>query len=258
VNPDPQQDTTPSVLNPDWVLLAAKGEAGISGDDTPYDATGWNGSLSPPSQNAVRDVIVALPTLLNLAQYAPRASPALTGTPTTPTPATNSNNTQIANTIWARSVFAPLESPNLVGNPSTTVPATNDDSGRIAPTSWVRTTATAIATTLVNAAASQVVQPVGQPQIHRLSILGVTIFFGRVALATSNNLDYAATIGLPVSLVRFLAGVASISTTSAGDARVFGVPTVDGSGSTVQILVRNNVNSTPITTQVSFVVFGTV
>jgi hypothetical protein len=260
LNPDPQQDTTPSVLNPDWALVAAKGEAGTTGDDTPYDATGWNGSLSPPSQNAVRDVIVELPTLLNLAQYAPTASPALTGTPTTPTPATNSNSTQIANTVWARSVLAPLDSPNFTGNPSTTVPATNDDSGRIAPTSWVRTTATAIATALVNTVATLTVQPTNQSQIHRLTVLGLSIFFGRVNFVTNNNLDYASVIGLPVTLARFLAGVASPSTPTAGDSRVLGAITVSGAANsnTIQILARNNTNTTPITTEVSFVVFGTV
>jgi hypothetical protein len=40
----------------------------------------------------------------DLASYAPLNSPALTGAPTTPTPAANANNTQVPNTSWVKSL----------------------------------------------------------------------------------------------------------------------------------------------------------
>jgi hypothetical protein len=259
LNPDPQQDTTPSVLNPDWVLLAAKGEAGTTGDDTPYDAVGWNGSLSPPSQNAVRDLVVALPTTLNLDQYAPKASPTFTGTPAAPTPANNSNSTQIPNTSWVNTNFAKTDSPSLTGTPSTSIPGAGDDTGRIAPTSWVRTTATTIATALINAVASKTIS--GGAGVHRLDVLGVTFFFGLASLTTSNNTDYYAGITMPSAFTRFLAGFANPTNSTAGDPRLLGAFSVAGGGinpALVEVSARNNSNTTAITTQVSYLAIGIV
>jgi hypothetical protein len=88
----------------------------------------------------------------------------------------------------------------------------------------------------------------------------LSIFFGRVTLTTTNDLDYVSTVGLPATLTRFLAGVASPSTSTAGDSRILGAITVSGAANSniIQILARNNTNTTPITTEVSFAVFGTV
>jgi microcystin-dependent protein len=110
VNADPATGQTPSVVNTGyWQLLAQKGDAGgTGGNDTAYDATGWNGATDAPSRNAVRDIIQQLARITDLASYALLASPALTGNPTTPNQAANSNNTRIANTAYVDGAIATI------------------------------------------------------------------------------------------------------------------------------------------------------
>jgi hypothetical protein len=79
--------------------------------------------------------------LYNLMQLAPLASPALTGTPTAPTAASNDNSQQIATTAFVRyvqSLLAPLNSPALTGTPTAPTPAANDNSAKIATTAFVQ------------------------------------------------------------------------------------------------------------------------
>jgi hypothetical protein len=119
-----------------------------------------------------------LPTVPGLALKAPLASPALTGTPTAPTPATGDSSTQIATTAFVSSEIstavsanatpdatttvkgkvklagdlggtadlptvpglalkAPLASPALTGTPTAPTPATGDSSTQIATTAFV-------------------------------------------------------------------------------------------------------------------------
>lgn len=47
--------------------------------------------------------------------YATSASPALTGTPTAPTPGSNINTTQIPTTAWVNTYYSPLASPQFTG-----------------------------------------------------------------------------------------------------------------------------------------------
>jgi hypothetical protein len=82
---------------------------------------------------------------------APLASPALTGTPTAPTAAPLTSNTQIATTAYtdaavgvektraqgAEALLAPAASPTLTGTPTAPTPATADSSTKIATTAWV-------------------------------------------------------------------------------------------------------------------------
>ena len=74
-------------------------------------------------------------------QYAPKASPALTGTPTAPTPAKTDNTTKLATTAHVKLVtadYAPLASPELTGKPTapTAVQASNDT--QLATTAFVK------------------------------------------------------------------------------------------------------------------------
>lgn len=91
----------------------------------------------------MRDVLLAA---INL--RAPLASPALTGTPTAPTAAVDTNTTQLATTAYvigqgylksstAASTYAPLASPSLTGTPTAPTPAANNNSTRIATTAYV-------------------------------------------------------------------------------------------------------------------------
>ncbi|HYA24086.1 MAG TPA: hypothetical protein VEF05_07985 [Terriglobales bacterium] len=71
---------------------------------------------------------------------APLASPALTGTPTAPTPAVADNSTKIATTAWVQSNFlnyAELNSPGFTGIPTAPTPPNTDSSTKIATTAWV-------------------------------------------------------------------------------------------------------------------------
>jgi hypothetical protein len=78
---------------------------------------------------------------VDLSGYAPLASPALTGNPTAPTPATADNDTSIATTAYVQSNlanYATLASPALTGNPTAPTPSTSDNDTSIATTAYVQ------------------------------------------------------------------------------------------------------------------------
>lgn len=86
-------------------------------------------------------VAIALPNTANLA---PLASPALTGTPTAPTPTGGDNTTKIATTAFvaaavaaAVSTLATLASPNFTGAPTAPTPTAGDNSTKLATTAYV-------------------------------------------------------------------------------------------------------------------------
>lgn len=81
--------------------------------------------------------------------YAPLASPALSGTPTAPTAAVDTNTTQIATTAYvigqgylksatAASTYAPLASPALTGTPTAPTAANATNTTQIATTAFVQ------------------------------------------------------------------------------------------------------------------------
>lgn len=78
-------------------------------------------------------------TITNLSLKAPLVSPALTGTPTAPTPATADSSTTLATTAFVKAqAYAPLASPALTGTPTAPTPLTADNSTTIATTAWVK------------------------------------------------------------------------------------------------------------------------
>lgn len=73
--------------------------------DTAYNATSWDGVTTvAPSKNSVRDQVETM--LSSIALKAPLASPALTGTPTVPTAAVDTNTTQAASTAYVKAQIA--------------------------------------------------------------------------------------------------------------------------------------------------------
>ncbi|MEG0873192.1 MAG: hypothetical protein RSE00_04440 [Clostridia bacterium] len=77
----------------------------------------------------------------NFDNFAPLASPALTGTPTSTTPVAADNSTKIATTAFVSTSllsYAPLLSPTFTGSPLATTPAYSDNSTRIATTAYVQ------------------------------------------------------------------------------------------------------------------------
>lgn len=80
-------------------------------------------------------------------QYAPKASPALTGKPTAPTAAKTDNSTQLATTAHiklALADYAPLASPALTGTPTTPTPAAGNNTQQLANTAFVQTAIAAL------------------------------------------------------------------------------------------------------------------
>ncbi|HEY6019098.1 MAG TPA: hypothetical protein VIY48_04135 [Candidatus Paceibacterota bacterium] len=72
--------------------------------------------------------------------YAKLASPALTGTPTAPTAAVDTNTTQIATTAFVVGQgYAKLASPTFTGTPAAPTPTAGDNSTKIATTAFTVT-----------------------------------------------------------------------------------------------------------------------
>ena len=84
------------------------------------------------------------------------ADPALTGVPTAPTAAVDTNTTQLATTAYvvgqaylksatASSTYAPIASPTFTGTPAAPTPATADDTTKLATTAYVKANLTSYA-----------------------------------------------------------------------------------------------------------------
>ena len=74
-------------------------------------------------------------------QYAPKASPTFTGTPTAPTQAKTDNSTKLATTAHVKSVvadYAPLSSPALTGKPTAPTAAQTANNTQLANTAFVK------------------------------------------------------------------------------------------------------------------------
>ncbi|MEW5022376.1 phage tail protein [Enterobacter hormaechei] len=74
-------------------------------------------------------------------QYAPKASPAFTGTPTAPTQTKTDNSTKLATTAHVKSVvadYAPLSSPALTGKPTAPTAAQTANDTQLANTAFVK------------------------------------------------------------------------------------------------------------------------
>lgn len=141
INSTPAAGITPSIANATyWMQIAAKGDAGgTGGQNTAYDATGWNGAMWAPTANVLRNIIETLARTSQLASYAPLNSPTFTGTPTrSSSPVAGDRTSQLATTQWVGNEFAPLASPALTGNPSAPTQALTDSSTRIATTAFVQ------------------------------------------------------------------------------------------------------------------------
>lgn len=111
--------------------------------------------LGAVNNTADADKPVSTAQAAALADKAPLASPALTGTPTAPTAAGGTNNTQLATTAFVAAAVAPkapLASPALTGTPT-------------APTAAGGTTTTQLATTAFVAAAVAPKAPLASPAL---------------------------------------------------------------------------------------------
>ena len=141
-----------------WILLnPATGVATVTATSDP---TFVSNAGSPSSTSWVQGLVSSITAL-----FAPKASPALTGIPTAPTPSTGTNSTQIATTAYVQNqgyatpanlaAYAPLASPALTGTPtSATAPGASDNSTKIPNTSWIWTNIQALVTNCIAAVAT--------------------------------------------------------------------------------------------------------
>jgi hypothetical protein len=123
-----------------WQLVAARGAngTGTSGNNTPYDATTWDGQTDAPSRNAVRDIVETLARSTQLASLAPINNANLTGSPSrSSSPLAGDRSSQLATTQWAGNEFATATNAALTGTPSAPTQATTDVSGKLATTKFV-------------------------------------------------------------------------------------------------------------------------
>lgn len=132
ISDTPAAGQTPSTASPTyWQQAAAKGDpGGTGGNDTAYDATGWDGATDAPSRNAVRDIIELLARANNAA---------LTGNPTATTQPIGTNNTRLATCAFAiAEIISRFTDAALLGNPTAPTQALTDSSTRISSTAFVK------------------------------------------------------------------------------------------------------------------------
>lgn len=217
------------------------------------------------------------------ALLAPKASPALTGTPTAPTATGGTNTTQLATTAFVQAATgaltsgvssvntrtgavtlslsditgaAPLASPTLTGTPA-------------APTAAPGTNTTQLATTAFVQAADTLLAPLASPTLTGVPVaptVAATAAAGTTQLATTafvrngtttndNALsgqvgEYIASTVLVGSAVSLITGTAATVTSislTAGDWDVQGNVAFSGGGSTVTTTVVAAINTTAAT-----------
>jgi microcystin-dependent protein len=89
-----------------WSLAASKGDpgSGVTGSLDPYDANLWNGSDQAVSQDAIRDIIEALPSTLGLSGFIGADGATLTDARIGDTYLSTENSNSIAYTSWVQAI----------------------------------------------------------------------------------------------------------------------------------------------------------
>jgi hypothetical protein len=94
---------------------------------------------APTPATSDSDTSIATTAFVKAQAYAPLASPVLTGNPQAPTQASADNDTSIATTAFVKNqAYAPLASPTFTGDPKAPTPATADNDTSLATTAFVR------------------------------------------------------------------------------------------------------------------------
>jgi len=94
---------------------------------------------APTPAPADSSTTIATTAFVKAQAYAPLASPTFTGTPAAPTATAGTNTTQLATTAFVATSFAPLASPALTGTPSAPTAAFNTSTTQLATTAYVKT-----------------------------------------------------------------------------------------------------------------------
>lgn len=104
------------------------------------DSPAFTGNPTAPTPaTADNDTSIATTAFVKAQGYAAIASPTFTGDPKAPTPATADNDTSIATTAFVKAQgYAPTASPTFTGDPKAPTPATGDNDTSIATTAFVK------------------------------------------------------------------------------------------------------------------------
>lgn len=114
----------------------------------PLASPAFTGTPTSPTPTAGDNSTKVATTAFVTGTFAPLASPALTGTPTAPTATAGTNTTQVATTAFvltSMGTFAPINSPTFTGLPKSVTPTAGDNSTNIATTAFVATSFAPIA-----------------------------------------------------------------------------------------------------------------
>ncbi|TIQ95482.1 hypothetical protein [Mesorhizobium sp.] len=128
----------PTTTNGIWLIFDRTGDKGADGAGT--------GDFSGPASSVTDNIVTFASTTgkagkdsgVAVSSLAPKASPALTGTPTAPTAAAGTNSTQIATTAYVDTTFAPKASPTFTGTPAAPTASAGTNTTQIATTAFVK------------------------------------------------------------------------------------------------------------------------
>lgn len=121
-----------------WLIFDRAGDKGADGAGT--------GDFSGPASSVTDNIVTFANTTgklgkdsgVAISSLAPKASPALTGTPTAPTASAGTNSTQIATTAYVDTTFAPKASPTFTGTPAAPTASAGTNTTQIATTAFVK------------------------------------------------------------------------------------------------------------------------
>ncbi len=238
-----------------WVDALTITTAGVVAAAT---ATGGTNTTQVATTQFVQSAVSGLATTsamtTALALKAPLASPALTGTPTAPTAAALTNNTQLATTSYtdqavgvettraatAEALKAPLASPALTGTPTAPTATPGDNTTKLATTAFVAAQAALLAPlaspTLTGTPAAPTAAPgTSTTQLATTAFVrtGVTDGSNAAAGVVGEYLSSSVAIGSEVSLATTVANDCTSLALTAGDWDVTAQIIFDKAASTV-------------------------
>jgi len=171
--------------------------------------------------------------MTEVGDYAPLASPTLTGTPAAPTAAADTNTTQIATTAYVQTElgdYATLASPTLTGTPAAPTAAADTNTTQIATTAYVQTELGALSSDSIADADDdtkiQVEESSDEDKI-RFDVAGseFVVMDGSTVDVTGNVIDNIALNAQSGTTYTFvLADRGKLVTTSNGSAQTITVP----------------------------------
>lgn len=123
-----------------YIITVAAGQTSVTASDiSVYPGAPFAAGPVQSVVGATGNVTAAqIETAIGLSNYAPLASPALTGTPTAPTAASGTASSQIATTNFVATNYAPLDSPIFINAAYAPTAAPGTNTTQLATTAFVQ------------------------------------------------------------------------------------------------------------------------